>query len=264
MFYVGTSGYSYDDWVGPFYPPGTPKNAFLAFYASRFACVEVNYTYYTMPSARTLEAMCRSAGPALRFVIKAPGEITHERPAQGDPMQQFRDALAPVIAADRLGAVLAQFPPSFQPGDPSREVLLRLRQGLEGLPVVIEFRHALWARPATFDLLRSLGLGYCCVDEPRLTGLMPPFAEVTGGTGYVRFHGRNAAHWHQHQHAWQRYNYLYSREELAEWVPKARRIADQAPVAYAFFNNHYSAQATQNAGLFIELLEEAGIEVAGL
>jgi uncharacterized protein YecE (DUF72 family) len=263
MFHVGTSGYSYDDWVGPFYPPGTPRTCFLPHYAQHFRCVEVNYTYYRMPTAATLGAMCRNSGPGFRFVVKLPGDLTHERKSDAELFEQFRSALTPMLEEQRLGGVLAQFPFAFRPGPETRQFLETIRGGLEGLPVIVEFRNSAWLSPATFDLLRGLGLGYCCVDEPQLRGLMPPLAEVTSGVGYLRFHGRNAARWFEHEEAWERYNYLYSREELGEWVDKARRIADQSQEAYAFFNNHYNAQAVQNASLFVDLLEEAGIPVAG-
>lgn len=255
MLHIGTSGYSYDDWVGPFYPPGTPKNRFLDFYAGRFACVEVNYTYYRMPNARTLAAMSRKTGPDFRFTVKAPGELTHERSAGEGAFAEFRAALAPLITEGKLGCVLAQFPYSFQPSEESRRYLEMFREGMGDVPVVVEFRHAGWVGPATFDLLRGLGLGFCCVDEPRLRGLMPPLAEATSDIGYIRFHGRNAEKWFKHEHAWQRYDYLYSREELAEWVDKAARLGAGTRDVYAFFNNHYNAQAVQNATLFAELLD---------
>jgi uncharacterized protein YecE (DUF72 family) len=263
MLYVGTSGYSYDDWVGPFYPPGTPKGRFLPHYARHFRCVEVNYTYYKMPTAATLGAMCRNSGPGFRFVVKLPGDLTHQRKADGDLFAQFREALGPLLAEQRLGGVLAQFPFAFRPGDETRQFLTTVRAGLEGLPVVVEFRNSAWVSSATFDLLRGLDLGYCCVDEPALRGLMPPVVEVTSGVGYLRFHGRNAARWFEHEQAWERYNYLYTPEELAEWVARAGQISDQSQEAYAFFNNHYNAQAVQNASLFVDLLEEAGIAVVG-
>lgn len=256
MIYVGTSGYSYDDWVGPFYPEGTTKNGFLDYYAQTFGCVEVNYTYYRMPDARTLAAMAAKTPEGFRFVVKAPGELTHERTTPEASFAQFQAALTPLVESGKLGAVLAQFPGSFRPSDENRDYLAGFRQELGALPVVVEFRHASWVGPRTFDLLRRLDLGFCCVDEPRLRSLMPPFAEVTSDVGYVRFHGRNAAKWFEHEQAWERYNYLYTREELTEWITKTRRIDSRAKETYVFFNNHYNAQAAQNASLFTEMLAE--------
>lgn len=256
MVYVGTSGYSYEDWVGPFYPPGTPSQRFLDYYAREFACVEVNYTYYRMPNARTLGAMAAKTGPGFRFVVKAPGELTHEGAPRPEAFGEFRAALQPLVDAGKFGGILAQFPWSFRPTAQAWELLERVREGLPDLPVVVEFRNSSWVNPRTFALLRHLGLGYCCVDEPRLKNLMPPIAEVTSEVGYVRFHGRNAQKWFRHEQAWERYDYLYRREELQEWVGKVRHIAARARDTYVFFNNHYNAQAVQNARLFNELLEE--------
>jgi uncharacterized protein YecE (DUF72 family) len=255
VVYIGTSGYSYEDWVGPFYPPGTPSSRFLDHYARVFGCVEVNYTYYRMPNARTLGAMAAKTGPDFRFVVKAPGELTHEGAPRPEGFAELRAALQPLLDAGKFGGVLAQFPWSFRPSEPARDLLQRVREGLSNLPVVIEFRNSSWVKAQTFALLRELGLGYCCVDEPRMENLMPPIAEVTSDVGYVRFHGRNAQKWFRHEQAWERYNYLYSAAELAEWVGKVRRIAGQAQDTYVFFNNHYNAQAVQNARLFTELLD---------
>jgi uncharacterized protein YecE (DUF72 family) len=256
MIHIGTSGYSYDDWVGPFYPKGLAKTRFLEHYARHFACVEVNYTYYRMPTAATLGAMGRKVGPEFRFVVKAPGELTHERAERPEAFVEFQAAVQPLIQEGKFGCVLAQFPYSFRPVDENREYLRQFAERMGGLPTVIEFRHSGWVSPVTFGQLRELSLGFCCVDEPRLSNLMPPIAEATSGVGYVRFHGRNAAKWFQHKEAWERYDYLYAREEMQEWVPKARQLATRTEDTYVFFNNHYNAQAVQNASLFVEMLAE--------
>jgi uncharacterized protein YecE (DUF72 family) len=260
MVYVGTSGYSYDDWVGPFYPPGLPRNRFLDHYAQHFGCVEVNYTYYRMPDARTLGAMAAKTAPGFRFAVKATGELTHERKTDPALYRQFREALAPLSESGRLACILAQFPTAFQPGPLTTAFLTFFAEQFSGLPVVVEFRSSRWIGPATFDLLRTLGVGFCCVDEPRLSSLMPPVVEATSGVGYVRFHGRNAAKWFTHDEAWERYNYLYPKDELAEWVGKVGDLAARTKETYLFFNNHYNAQAVQNAMQFVELLAEDGSE----
>lgn len=259
MVYVGTSGYSYDDWVGRFYPTGTPKERFLEYYAHSFPCVEVNFTYYRMPTARTLAAMAAKTGPGFRFVVKMPGELTHERSGRTEAWGEFQTALQPLIRERKLGGVLAQFPYAFRPHEDSYGYLRELSERMGDTPTVVEFRNAAWVNPDTFDLLRRLGLGFCCVDEPPLRGLMPPVAEVTSHLGYVRFHGRNRAKWFEHQEAWERYDYLYTRQELESWVGRIRKIAAAARETYVFFNNHYNAQAVHNASLFTEILKEAGI-----
>ena len=259
LIYVGASGYSYEDWVGPFYPPGLPKNRFLEHYALKFGAVEVNYTYYRMPTAATLAAMCRKTGPDFRFTVKAPGDLTHKRCEDKGLFDQFREALRPLEAEGKLGCVLAQFPFSFKPSAETREYLAGFRTLLPDLPVVVELRNAQWVSRGTINDLRRLGLGFCCVDEPRLEGLMPPIAGATAKVGYIRLHGRNAAKWFTHQEAWERYDYLYSDDELREWLEPTRKVAAQAEDTYVFFNNHYNAQAVQNAGRFVELLQEADL-----
>ena len=256
---VGTCGYSYEDWVGPFYPAGLSKRKFLDYYARHFPVVEVNYTYYRMPSARTLAAMSQKTGPDFQFVIKANSAMTHERTAAPAVFAEFAQGLSPIVAEGKLGAVLAQFPYSFHPGPESHRYLKLFREQLPQLPLVIEFRNGKWVTAETFQLLEELRCGYCCVDEPRLRNLMPPVAAVTSDIGYVRFHGRNCEKWWQHEEAWERYDYLYPGEELEEWVGKVQQISEQAERTYVFFNNHYQAQAGQNAQLFPQMLQEAGL-----
>ena len=256
---VGTCGYSYDDWVETFYPGGLSKSQFLDYYAQHFDAVEVNYTYYRMPNARTLAAMSRKTGPQFRFAIKANAVMTHERPGDASPFVEFREGIGPLVDDGKLACILAQFPYSFHPETASRWYLELFREHLPELPVVVEFRNARWATSETFELLRELDFGYCCVDEPRLRNLMPPIALTTSEIGYVRFHGRNAQKWWQHEEAWERYDYLYSAEELQEWVEKVGQLSQHAEQTYAFFNNHYQAQAVQNAQLFMEMLKEAGL-----
>ena len=257
--YVGTSGYSYEDWVGKFYPVDMSRAEYLTYYAQMFDTVEVNYTYYKMPDAGTMRAMARKVGDGFRFSVKAHSTMTHTRDADDVAFASFRMALAPLEREGKLGAVLAQYPWSFKPDEESVRWLEIFRERIGNLPTVVEFRNRAWIRQETFELLEELGLGFCCVDEPRLRGLMPPVARATSAEGYVRFHGRNAEKWWEHEQAWQRYDYLYTREELSEWVPKVQALAERAKVVYAYFNNHYQAQAVQNAILFRDLLEEAGL-----
>lgn len=257
--YVGTSGYSYEDWVGKFYPVDLSSSEYLAYYAQLFDTVEVNYTYYRMPDARTVKAMAPKVGDDFRFSIKAHSTMTHTREATEADFAAFREALEPLVEEGKLAVVLAQYPWSFKPGEESVRWLEVFRKRLGDLPTAVEFRNRAWVTQETFNLLEELGLGFCCVDEPRLKGLMPPIAKATSDEGYVRFHGRNVEKWWQHEQAWQRYDYLYTREELKEWVPKVRALTERAKVVYVYFNNHYQAQAVENASMFRDLLAEAGL-----
>jgi uncharacterized protein YecE (DUF72 family) len=162
--------------------------------------------------------------------------------------------MEPLVERGMLGCVLGQFPWSFKATPQNREALEQFRAALPELPVVIEFRNSGWVSEETFALLRELEMGFCCVDEPRLKGLMPPVVQATSPIGYVRFHGRNAAKWWQHEQAYERYDYLYTEDELAEWVPKIRELAEETERTYLFFNNHYEGKAGQNAQMLARLL----------
>jgi uncharacterized protein YecE (DUF72 family) len=250
----GTSGFSYDDWVGTVYPPGLRKDQWLPHYATEFSTVELNVTYYRVPGARTVEGWVRRTPPGFVFSVKAHQSLTHDR--QEPDFAEFRRGIAPLIEADRLACVLAQFPYSFHPSNANRDYLLKLREGFSDLPVVIEFRDSGWANEDTFGLLEELRFGYCCVDEPRLKGLMPPVAKATGPVAYVRFHGRNAEQWWQHEQAWQRYDYTYREDELREWVDKIRDLDRQAEVTLVYANNHYRGQSVDTIRTLQQMLAD--------
>lgn len=254
---VGTSGYSFPDWVGPFYPPGLKSADMLSFYSERFPAVEVNSTYYRVPPPRVTARMAEKTPPAFRFVVKAPQSLTHERRLDPAEMAAFRACLEPLQAADKLDGVLLQFPWSFRPDPTSRRFLAGTRAALPDLPLWAEFRNARWASADTFADLRAHGLGYCIVDEPALPGLMPPVVELTAPAGYVRFHGRNAANWWG-RGGGDRYDYLYSPPELMAWVARIHDLARRAEKVYVFFNNCHAGQAARNAQLMQELLLKEG------
>lgn len=243
MIYLGTSGFSYDDWVGNFYPLGMPKREWLGYYAREFNACEVNSTYYALPKSSSLKTMAEKTGEDFLFSIKAHQEMTHQRGDNAAIFTAFCQVLEPVIAVGKLGCVLAQFPYSFRFDRRNWEYLKQFREWLGGLPVVIEFRNAQWLRSEVFDWLRSHDMGFCCVDEPRLPNLLPPLAEVTSKIGYVRFHGRNSAKWWQHEQAYERYDYSYSPAELAEWLPKIRKLEGVTEKTFVFANNHWRGQA---------------------
>ncbi len=245
MIKIGTSGFSYDDWAGAVYPADLPAREQLAFYAREFSTVEINVTTYRVPDGRTIQGWARKTPDGFLFSVKAHQGLTHEREAPD--FSGFVAALRPLTEAGKLGCVLAQFPYAFHATAENRAYLGRLREGFGELPVVVEFRNAGWIAPPTFELLRGLNLGFCCVDEPRLKGLLPPVVMATGPVAYVRFHGRNAAKWYNHEEAWERYDYLYSREELAEWAPKLRQLDAEAPLTLVYFNNHYCGKAAAGA-----------------
>jgi len=247
MIHIGTSGFSYDDWVGPFYPAGLARREWLAFYAREFSTVELNATYYGVPAPKTVAQMAAKTPQGFVFTVKAHQEMTHTRQGDQAIFAGFLLAMQPLVEAGKLGCILAQFPFSFHATAPNRDYLLELKERLPDLPLVVEFRNGEWLAPATFAFLRQHGLGFCCVDEPSLPGLIPPVAEATSDIAYVRFHGRNRQKWWQHEHAYERYDYRYSRQELEEWVPKVRLLAERASRTFLFANNHWQAQAVDTA-----------------
>lgn len=245
MIRIGTAGFSYRDWLGPFYPRGLAQGEWLAYYARQFSTVELNVTFYRLPSTATLAAWIDRTPADFVFAVKAFRGLTHER--QATDFASFVAAVKPLAEAGKLACVLAQFPQSFRRTPQNEAYLARLREGLGALPAAVEFRHAEWVSEDVFERLRQLKLGLACVDEPPLRGLMPPVEVATGPVAYVRLHGRNAPQWHQHEEAWQRYDYLYSDEELGEWLTRLRKLEAQAAQTLVYFNNTPRAQAIENA-----------------
>jgi uncharacterized protein YecE (DUF72 family) len=256
MIHIGTSGYSYKDWIGPYYPDRIKKGDMLPYYAREFDTTELNFTYYRLPNPHILAAIARKVPDDFVFTIKASKELTHEREDNEEAFRQYIEGIGPLIDEGKFGCVLAQFPWSFRHSEESKDYLKYVREQFGDLPVVVEFRNREWIHDETFDLLRQLQLGFCCVDQPRLKGLIPPLAQVTAPVAYVRFHGRNAAKWWRHEHAWERYNYSYSDEELREWVPKIRALEQGSETVFAFANNHWQGQAVTTAKQLHMLLDE--------
>lgn len=249
---IGCSGYSYADWIGPFYPPGTRAGDMLELYAQRFSTVEVNSTYYRLPGVKTFQGMSRKVPRDFRFAVKLPGDITHR--GMLEPAADFLRVTAPLAEAGQLGPVLAQFPFAFQNGQDQRAYLGRLRDALPGVRLVVEFRHASWQVPAMYRFLEERRLAVAAVDAPALPGLPEAQAAAVSRLGYVRFHGRNAGKWFEHDRAEERYDYLYSDAELQGWVEKIRAVEAATDEVYIYFNNHFRGQAPANAGELAELL----------
>jgi uncharacterized protein YecE (DUF72 family) len=255
---VGTSGFSYDDWVGRVYPPDTPKTKMLEHYPARLRGLEINYTYYRMPTARTMESLAARAGGRLRFAVKLTDLFTHKRTATEDDVAAFREAMIPLDEGGTLGCLLAQFPYAFGASKGNLRYLQAVLDAFRPLPVVVELRNARWLHPGLLSFLRAQGAGFCNVDEPALEGLLPPTAHATSRVGYVRFHGRNAATWWDHAEGWQRYDYLYSKPEIEEWVPRIRQLQEETETLFVFYNNHFRGKSVENAIDLLDLLEDTG------
>jgi uncharacterized protein YecE (DUF72 family) len=259
MIYVGTCGFSYKEWIGPFYPPKTKPAEMLRDYAREFRAVEIDSSYYGIPSARTVESMASRTPANFRFSFKVPQSVTHAQDSPSpirmhDDTRLFRESLAPMKAAGKLACVLAQFPNAFKPEKGAEAYLEQVVGALEGLPVVVEFRNRLWQRSETIELLRDLGAGYCNVDMPLLEGLPGASSDATASVGYVRFHGRNAEKWWNGSNV-TRYDYAYSPQELVPWIERIAEIEEQTNDTYVFFNNHADGHAPRNAEMMAALLD---------
>jgi uncharacterized protein YecE (DUF72 family) len=251
---VGTSGYSFDDWVGNFYPAGQRKGDMLSFYSRFFNTVEVNSTYYRIPHPAVIEQMQKKTPPGFVFILKANKAMTHESSPAQSVFTDFLEVCKPLIREEKFGGILAQFPWSFKNTGQNQKYLVSLRERLLPHPLFVEFRNVEWTKDEVFQVLEKERIGYCSVDEPSLKGLVPPIARSTTDIGYVRLHGRNAKNW------WaggvsDRYDYLYSDDELKGWLSKIKDLARVTEKTYVFFNNCHAGQAARNAQLMKTLLK---------
>jgi len=260
---VGTSGYSYAEWVeAGFYPEDTPSGDMLPLYAGHFPIVELNYTWYQMPRAEAMERMRARAPEGFLFAAKLTRVLTHEVDPGAWPLQaeRFRDGVTPLLQAGQLAAVLIQLPPDFVRNEANRGYLARLLDALAGLPLAVEFRHRSWAHDRVFVELERRRIALVAVDEPELPSLFPPLDVVTNPDFfYIRFHGRNLKGWHS-GNMQQKFDYDYTDAELQQWVEE--RIApmtNRARHGFIFFNNHVAAQAPKNAATLVQLLRASGL-----
>jgi len=246
---VGPAGWSYDDWDGVVYPAHGSRFDALGYLARYFDTIEINSSFYRIPPPRNAESWVRRVGnnPAFRFTAKLYRGFTHERgaPSEGDA-HAFREFLSPLVNAGRLGAVLVQFPWSVRATRSARQRLSTLIDTFRDLPLVVEVRHGSFAIDRFYRFLEDHDVGFANIDQPVIGESLGPSAIVTGPVGYVRFHGRNYEKWFEHDEAWERYDYLYSPDELAPWVERIETMAKSKDV-YVVTNNHFRGQAIVNA-----------------
>lgn len=250
---VGTSGYSFEDWRGHFYPAQIAKGKMLDHYQAFFSTVEINSTYYRIPHPAIMANMVKKTKPEFEFIVKANQNLTHQRKQIEAPAREFLEAILPMVDRGQLKGILAQFPWSFKFSPGNLDYLVTCRELLAPHPLFVEFRHDSWMRPQTYDTMKTHSLQYVSVDGPRLRGLLPPELILTGDTAYIRLHGRNAEQW------WGggglRYDYLYDETELREWKEKLDRIKGSSRKAFIFFNNCHLGQAVKNARQMMRMLD---------
>jgi len=252
---VGTSGYSFADWIGPFYPEGTPRAKMLEEYVRHFDIVEINSSYYRIPTPEMFARMEAKTPAGFEFIVKLFRGMTHEIEDDSKMYREFVDSVVPLKDAGKFGGFLAQFPWKFKNGKDGKAHLVELRRRLGDDPLFVEFRNDSWMKKGTFQLLRDLGVGYCSVDEPQLKGLLPPTVVATTEEGYVRLHGRNTRTWWG-KGGGDRYDYDYSSDELSEWAEKMLDLEGKVKKVYAFFNNCHAGHAARNAELMIDMLSD--------
>jgi uncharacterized protein YecE (DUF72 family) len=295
---IGTSGWNYPagrgTWNGVFYPPsrGRAKSfGELSFYAEHFNTVEVNSTFYGQPRADVTRGWVERTPPDFEFSVKLYQKFTHPKmfketftrgvPAAGrsepggkskndalldvlarpnpSDLDDFKRGIEPLAAGGKLGALLAQFPPSFKDSPVSRDYLSWLLQALADYRVAVELRHSSWSDAVgdTLSLLNPFGSAWVQIDEPKFRfSIKQNFMPNVSGIYYMRLHGRNAGQWWSHEKAEDRYNYLYTAPEIvefAETVDAARRLVKKL---YLYTNNHFSAKSVANAAMIKKQLGE--------
>jgi uncharacterized protein YecE (DUF72 family) len=282
---VGTSGWSYPTgegtWNGVFYPPagrrprGTGKFDELRFYADHFDTVEVNSSFYRIPSATTAASWAKRTPRGFQFSLKLFQKFTHpemfQKATGGDPhdlgqadVDAFRTAIDPLASAGKLGALLAQFPASFKNEPNTRGYLEWLLEQFHEYDVAVELRHRSWSdRPdETLAMLSQSGAAWTQIDEPKFRfSIRQSMLPNVKTFYYLRLHGRNAAQWWKHEKSEDRYNYLYSSKELKPFAEAVEEASKRdVKKAYLYANNHFSAKSVATAAI---LKHQLGQDVPG-
>ncbi len=237
-YIIGTSGWHYDHWRDKFYPPKLAKPGWLEFYARHFPTVELNASFYHLPSENAFTIWYKSSPPDFVFAVKVSRFITHIKHLKdcAEPLQNFLPRAA--LLGEKLGPLLYQLPPGMHRDDAALESFLAILPG--DRRHVFEFRHDSWLDDAVFDILRRYNVGLCIFDMP---GLACPLL-ATADFAYVRFHGSGAL-----------YSSNYSDEELAEWAKKLGQLPDTVKAIYIYFNNDVGGYALDNARTLRALLQ---------
>lgn len=267
---IGVAGWAYKDWQAIVYPPSLKANARVEYLAQFFDLIEINTSFYGHIKPAVGKEWCRmaaGANPRFVFTAKLNRAFTHSpvsmveptsaktiRPAASDE----RDAKAgydAIAGENMLGALLAQFPISFKCTDENRAYVEQLVQLFRNYPLVLEIRHASWNEPEILTWLEGLQVGLCNIDQPLLGRAVRPSAHATSAIGYIRLHGRNYKQWFAETNVRDRYDYLYSTEELAKWKGRALEVAAKAEITYVVANNHNLGKAAVNALELISMIE---------
>ena len=269
---VGPAGWSYPDWAGYVYPLRRPKGFHEASYlAEFFDTIEINTSFYQPlrpdHAAQWIDRV--AANPRFVFTAKLWQRFTHDirsttSGASAADQRAVRAGFDVLRAANRLGAVLLQFPFSFHRTAETVAYLSAVIRRFADYPLVVEVRHASWDSPETLELLHSSGVSFCNIDQPIIGRSLGPAAQATSAVGYVRLHGRRYDTWFSDDAripAHERYNYLYSAEELAPWVARVRKVTERARETFVVANNHFQGKSVVNALQLINSLTGSKVKV---
>ena len=249
---IGPAGWSYKDWEGIVYPqkPG-PKFDPLEYLSRFFDTIEINSSFYRPFTKTTASSWIRRVTGAKEFLFTAKLHrvFTHERgKATLEDEKAVREGMDTLANAEKLGAVLVQFPWSFKNTEEDRVYLSSLLTRFKDYPLVLEVRHSSWNHPHIYEWLADVGVGICNIDQPLFSKSIKPSAEVTSGVGYIRLHGRNYQDWFREKSPRDdRYNYRYSLDELEPWINRIKEVAEKTRESYVITNNHFRGQAVVNA-----------------
>lgn len=264
---IGPAGWSYSDWAGYVYPSRRPKGFHEAAYlAEFFDTIEINTSFYQplRPDHAALWVERVSANPSFMFTAKLWQKFTHDPSATKEDERAVRAGFDVLRKAEKLGAVLLQFPFSFHC---TRETIVYLTAVLTRFvdyPLVVELRHSSWQTTDTLSLLNEHQAGFCNIDQPIIGRSLEPSAEATSPVGYVRLHGRRYDTWFSDDPATpahERYNYLYSPEELDPWVARIRTVSKHTRDTFVVTNNHFQGKAVVNALQLLSILKGAPVKV---
>ena len=267
---IGPAGWSYKDWEGIVYPqkPGARFDP-LNYLAKFFDTIEINSSFYRPFTASTAKSWSKRVAKAVDFMFTAKlyRVFTHERGKATEADEKaVREGLDVLSVDGRLGALLLQFPWSFKNTDEERVYLGKLLNRFKDYPLVVEVRHSSWNNSQIYEWLEDLGVGVCNVDQPLFAKSIKPAALTTSQIGYVRLHGRNYQDWFREKAPRDdRYNYLYSLEELDPWISRIREVAAKTKESYVITNNHFRGQAVVNAlEIKATVTEQRGVAPAPL
>jgi uncharacterized protein YecE (DUF72 family) len=252
MILVGTSGFQYRDWVTVFYPRSLNPDSWLKYYSRHFNCCELSFTYFRIPEISAIKQIVDETRGGMQFVFRVPFRLLQERPGNPELAQRFAAVLWPLKEAGQLPGVLAQFPPEFEFIRDNFERLCRLRDLLEGVPLIAEFGCPAWNSSKAAKHLSAANIALACVDGG--TGLKEKtFFCATAELSYVRFQGRNRSRWLKGDGSAQ-HDYLYSRAELSAVIPEIRKLENESGRVLVFMNNPWRGQAVINAQMLMEEL----------